>query len=108
MHRRGIPAEAIRRAGYHSVWHGQKTWNGVATLSRRAEPILTRLLTALSRATRPGRRPSGPDSLLSTSEARIKDRLKPRPRFQTVSKNFETVSEHVWHTPLCPHQRMRP
>ena len=37
-----FPAEAIRRAGYHSVWHGQKAWNGVAILSRRAEPILTR------------------------------------------------------------------
>jgi exodeoxyribonuclease-3 len=34
--------EAIRRAGYHAVWHGQRTWNGVAILSRGSAPIVTR------------------------------------------------------------------
>lgn len=29
-----FPAEAILAAGYHAVWHGQKSWNGVAILSR--------------------------------------------------------------------------
>jgi exodeoxyribonuclease-3 len=28
--------------GYHSVWCGQKTWNGVAIISRSAEPVVTR------------------------------------------------------------------
>jgi exodeoxyribonuclease III len=37
-----FPAEAIRRAGYRAVWKGQRTRNGVAILSRRAEPIVTR------------------------------------------------------------------
>jgi exodeoxyribonuclease-3 len=37
-----FPASAIQRAGYRAVWHGQKAWNGVAILSRRAEPVLTR------------------------------------------------------------------
>lgn len=37
-----FPDEAIRRAGYRSVWRGQRTWNGVAILARDAEPILTR------------------------------------------------------------------
>jgi len=37
-----FPVEAIKRAGYHAVWRGQRTWNGVAILSRRAEPIVTR------------------------------------------------------------------
>jgi exodeoxyribonuclease-3 len=36
-----FPADAIRKAGYHSVWRGQKTWNGVAILSRGAEPVVT-------------------------------------------------------------------
>jgi exodeoxyribonuclease-3 len=36
-----FPAEVIQRAGYHAVWRGQRTWNGVAVLSRRGEPILT-------------------------------------------------------------------
>ncbi len=37
-----FPAGAVKRAGYHAVWRGQKTWNGVAILTRRAEPIVTR------------------------------------------------------------------
>jgi exodeoxyribonuclease III len=37
-----FPEAAIRRAGYGAVWHGQKSWNGVAILSRGADPIETR------------------------------------------------------------------
>jgi len=37
-----FPAEEIKNAGYHAVWRGQRTWNGVAILSRGAEPIVTR------------------------------------------------------------------
>lgn len=29
-----FPVEAIRNAGYDAIWHGQKSWNGVAILSR--------------------------------------------------------------------------
>jgi exodeoxyribonuclease III len=37
-----FPATAIRDAGYHALWHGQKSWNGVAILSRRDKPVETR------------------------------------------------------------------
>lgn len=30
-----FPEEQIRNAGYDVVWHGQKSWNGVAILSRK-------------------------------------------------------------------------
>jgi exodeoxyribonuclease III len=33
-----FPAEAIRNAGYGVIWHGQKSWNGVAILARGSEP----------------------------------------------------------------------
>jgi exodeoxyribonuclease III len=36
-----FPEAAIRAAGYGAVWHGQKSWNGVAILARGAEPIET-------------------------------------------------------------------
>ncbi len=36
------PEAALLAAGYHSAWLGQRTWNGVAILSRSAEPVLTR------------------------------------------------------------------
>jgi exodeoxyribonuclease-3 len=32
-----FPEQAIRDAGYHAIWHGQKSWNGVAILSRSAD-----------------------------------------------------------------------
>jgi exodeoxyribonuclease III len=32
-----FPGEAIRDAGYHAVWHGQKSWNGVAILAKDPE-----------------------------------------------------------------------
>ena len=37
-----FPVLPIEKAGYRAVWRGQKTWNGVAILSRKAEPVLTR------------------------------------------------------------------
>jgi exodeoxyribonuclease III len=33
-----FPEAAIRAAGYGVIWHGQKSWNGVAILSRNSEP----------------------------------------------------------------------
>jgi len=33
-----FPEEAIRAAGYEAIWHGQKSWNGVAILSRIGKP----------------------------------------------------------------------
>ncbi|RZK64396.1 MAG: exodeoxyribonuclease III, partial [Pedobacter sp.] len=32
-----FPEEAILEAGYNAIWHGQKSWNGVAILSRGHE-----------------------------------------------------------------------
>jgi exodeoxyribonuclease-3 len=37
-----FPAAEIEAAGYSAVWHGQKSWNGVAILSRVGEPVETR------------------------------------------------------------------
>ena len=37
-----FPRKEIERAGYGAIWRGEKTWNGVAILARKAEPHLTR------------------------------------------------------------------
>ncbi len=34
-----FPETEIRAAGYHPMWHGQKSWNGVAILAREADPV---------------------------------------------------------------------
>lgn len=40
-----FPEQAIKDAGYHAIWHGQKSWNGVAILSRNEQPKeITRVL----------------------------------------------------------------
>jgi exodeoxyribonuclease-3 len=36
------PARALDTAGYGAVWRGQRTWNGVAILARKADPVLVR------------------------------------------------------------------
>ena len=37
-----FPLDAITKAGYGAVWHGQKAWNGVAILARGIDPVETR------------------------------------------------------------------
>lgn len=37
-----FPLPAIEAAGYGAIWHGQKSWNGVAILARGATPVETR------------------------------------------------------------------
>ncbi len=32
-----FPLEAINDAGYEAIWHGQKSWNGVAILSKKGQ-----------------------------------------------------------------------
>jgi exodeoxyribonuclease III len=36
-----FPAAAVERAGYGAIWHGQKSWNGVAILARGCAPVET-------------------------------------------------------------------
>jgi len=37
-----FPQQAIEAAGYQAIWHGQKSWNGVAILSRVGQPTEVR------------------------------------------------------------------
>jgi exodeoxyribonuclease-3 len=39
---REFPAAELAKAGYVAAWRGEKSWNGVAILSRGSEPIVTR------------------------------------------------------------------
>jgi exodeoxyribonuclease-3 len=38
----GFPTEALLKAGYSSLWVGEKSYNGVAILSRKIAPVLVR------------------------------------------------------------------
>jgi exodeoxyribonuclease-3 len=37
-----FPRAELEKAGYGALWHGQKSWNGVAILARGAVPEETR------------------------------------------------------------------
>ena len=37
-----FPEPEIRELGYRAIWHGEKSWNGVAILARDREPMETR------------------------------------------------------------------
>jgi len=37
-----FPEADISAAGYHAIWHGQKSWNGVAILARSGKPVEVR------------------------------------------------------------------
>jgi exodeoxyribonuclease-3 len=37
-----FPADALEKADYGAIWHGQKSWNGVAILARGRKPAETR------------------------------------------------------------------
>jgi len=38
----GFPAAELREAGYHALWKGQRSWNGVAILARGVDPVEVR------------------------------------------------------------------
>jgi exodeoxyribonuclease III len=37
-----FPIHPLRSLGYEAVWHGERSWNGVAILARDQTPVLTR------------------------------------------------------------------
>jgi exodeoxyribonuclease III len=45
-----FPAAAMQQAGYHAIWRGERTYNGVAILAKVGEPLLTRDRLAGDRA----------------------------------------------------------
>ena len=91
-----FPEQAILDAGYQAIWHGQKSWNGVAILSKIGKPEeVCRVL------------PGDPDDIHSRYiEANIKDirigclylpngNPAPGPKFDYKLRWFERLSEHA-------------
>jgi len=91
-----FPVAAIRNAGYGAIWHGQKSWNGVAILARGTEPVETRREL-----------PGDPDDAHSRYiEAAVKDLLvgclylpngnpAPGPKFEYKLRWFERLTAHA-------------
>jgi exodeoxyribonuclease-3 len=91
-----FPATALQKAGYDAVWRGQKTWNGVAILSRNGEPVVTRTVL-------PG---DAGDSEARYIEAAVRGILigciylpngnpRPGPKFDAKLKWFKRLAAHA-------------
>lgn len=39
---KAFPERPLKSLGYEAVWEGERSWNGVAILSRHGSPVLTR------------------------------------------------------------------
>ena len=91
-----FPRAAIEKAGYGAIWHGEKSWNGVAILARGAQPVERRRGL-----------PGDPDDLHSRYiEAAIGDLIvgclylpngnpAPGPKFDYKLKWFERLTKHA-------------
>jgi exodeoxyribonuclease-3 len=91
-----FPERAIRGAGYGAIWHGQKSWNGVAILARGMDPVEIRRGL-----------PGDPDDAHSRYiEAQIGDLLvgclylpngnpAPGPKFDHKLRWFERLTAHA-------------
>jgi exodeoxyribonuclease-3 len=91
-----FPAAAIAGAGYHALWHGQKSWNGVAILARNVMPSERRRVL-----------PGEPDDLHSRYiEAEVAGLIigclylpngnpAPGPKFDYKLRWFERLTKHA-------------
>jgi exodeoxyribonuclease-3 len=95
-----FPAAAIEKAGYGAIWHGQKSWNGVAILARGREPVETR------RGLPDGDPEAGGDSQSRYLEAAVDGLLvaslylpngnpQPGPKFDYKLRWFERLIAHA-------------
>jgi exodeoxyribonuclease-3 len=91
-----FPEQAIRDAGYGVIWHGQKSYNGVAILARNEEPVeICRVL------------PGDPDDVHSRYiEAMVKDVLigclylpngnpAPGPKYEYKLRWMQRLTQHA-------------
>lgn len=91
-----FPQLYIQEAGYNAVWHGQKSWNGVAILARNEQPVEIRRIL-----------PGDPeDSHSRYIEAKVNGIIvgclylpngnpSPGPKFDYKMKWFERLAAHA-------------
>jgi exodeoxyribonuclease III len=91
-----FPIEAIEKAGYSAVWHGQKTWNGVAILARRREPVLIRTELPGDRNDREARYiEAAVNGIIVTSLYLPNGNPQPGPKFDYKLKWFKRLQRHA-------------
>jgi exodeoxyribonuclease III len=91
-----FPEHALRKLGYHAVWQGERSWNGVAILSRDSDPILTRLSLPGSPEDRQARYiEAAVNGVLITSIYLPNGNPQPGPKFQYKLAWLERLIAHA-------------
>ena len=91
-----FPAEALRKLGYEAVWQGERSWNGVAILSRDRSPVLTRSTLPGNSEDRQARYiEAAVNGVLITSIYLPNGNPQPGPKFNYKLAWFERLMTHA-------------
>jgi len=95
VEQRDFPAGALRDVGYHGVWLGERSWNGVAILARDCSPVLTRSgLPGNPQDTQARYIEAAVDVVLIASIYLPNGNPQPGPKFDYKLAWFERLIEH--------------
>lgn len=93
---REFPRADIEKAGYGAVWHGERTWNGVAILARDREPLVTRKELPGDRSDAQARYiEAAVSGVLVTSLYAPNGNPQPGPKFDYKLKWMERLAKHA-------------
>jgi exodeoxyribonuclease-3 len=91
-----FPAETLRELGYEAVWQGERSWNGVAILSRNHSPVLTRSTLPGNSEDRQARYiEAAVNGVLITSIYLPNGNPQPGPKFNYKLAWFERLTAHA-------------
>ncbi len=91
-----FPIDALGKAGYGAVWRGQKTWNGVAILARKVDPVLIRTELPGDHDDRDARYiEAAVNGIVITSLYLPNGNPQPGPKFDHKLKWFKRLQRHA-------------
>lgn len=90
-----FPEAELRKAGYHAVWRGQKTWNGVAILSRTPAVLTRNALPGDPRDTQSRYIEAAVNGLLIGCLYLPNGNPQPGPKFDYKLKWFDRLQKHA-------------
>jgi exodeoxyribonuclease-3 len=91
-----FPADALREAGYHAIWHGQSAWNGVAILSKGEPPLESRRgLPGFEEDTHSRYLEAAVDGVLVCCLYLPNGNPQPGPKFEYKLKWFDHLIDHA-------------
>jgi exodeoxyribonuclease-3 len=91
-----FPESHLSAVGYGAVWHGERSWNGVAILGRQTDPVLTRIGLPGNSEDRQARYiEAAVNGVLVTSIYLPNGNPQPGPKFEYKLAWFERLIAHA-------------